>query len=157
MKFLIMYWAMFFAMNFGPGFDAKQVYQALEGDSMEKIQAALKVLGQEPDTPKNRAYIGALTAKEAGLLKGVGDKVRAFKTGAEMLETEIKNDPTQVEFRFLRLAIQEESPAILGYKDNIEEDKAMIVDYYSKLPSTLRKQIKHYAATSEYLTVDDLR
>ncbi|MCV9389436.1 hypothetical protein [Reichenbachiella ulvae] len=135
---------------------SKLVYKALYSGSLEDIEVALSKLNSEEDSPLIRAYKAALYAKEADKLKGVADKVQAFKKGAMMLEEEIKAYPDNVEFRFLRLAIQEKSPAILGYQDNIEEDKQKIIENYSSLDGRLKKQISQFATRSKYLKPEDL-
>jgi len=58
--------------------------------------------------------------KKAGLVAGVGNKLKVFKTGLQELEASIKQDNTNAEYRFMRLMIQENAPGILGYKKEIK-------------------------------------
>lgn len=135
---------------------SKLVYQALYSGDLEDIKKALAKLDRAEESSLIRAYKAALYAKEAGQLKGVADKVQAFKKGATMLEAEIEAYPNNIEYRFLRLAIQEKSPAILGYNENIEEDKQKIIENYSSQEGRLKKQISQFATRSKYLKPEDL-
>ncbi len=74
------------------------------------------------------AYQGALYMKKADFVKGVKDKIKTFKKGAQILEDEIAKKPSNAEFRFLRLAVQEHAPRILKYNKNINEDKKAVID-----------------------------
>jgi len=53
-------------------------------------------------------------------------KWKCFKKGKENLEKLIVANKENVELRFLRLTIQENLPALLGYSDNKKEDKEFI-------------------------------
>lgn len=66
-------------------------------------------------------------------------KLKTFNEGKEILESAINSDSMNVELRFLRLSIQNNSPTFLGYMKNIEEDKT----YLSRcLPSIKDEQLK---------------
>lgn len=153
---IILYLLLLFPV-YSPSDYSKMVYQALYSGSLEEIKSALETLDKQGDDSQIRAYKGALLSKEADKLKSVADKVKAFKKGALMLEAEIEAFPDNVEYRFLRFAIQENSPAILGYHDNLEEDKKMIIDGYANLDNKLRKQISRYASKSEKLRPEELK
>ncbi|UXP32547.1 hypothetical protein N6H18_00965 [Reichenbachiella agarivorans] len=156
MKIFLTYILVFSSLVSSTMDNTKLVYQALAGDSLESLEKALHELSKQKETSLIRAYQGALIAKEAEYQKGVGDKVKSFKKGATMLEAEIEANPEEVEYRFLRLAIQEQSPGILGYKDNMEEDKKIIIDNYLSLKPALKKQIALYAKKSSVISSDDL-
>lgn len=59
---------------------------------------------------------------ESSLIK----KGRYFSSGREILEETIAKDPTNIELIFLRYTIQYNVPSILGYKGNLEEDRAKL-------------------------------
>ncbi|MBU2912508.1 MULTISPECIES: hypothetical protein [Reichenbachiella] len=156
MKILLVIFATSMLISTPVRIDSKIVYKALSGDSMELVTTALAKLEKESESAEVRAYTGALLTKKASFVKGVADKVKAFKEGATMLEEEIEADGANIEFRFLRLAVQEKSPGILGYKDNMDEDKKMILENYSDLSASLRKQIANYAQSSEFMPSSEL-
>lgn len=88
-----------------------------------------------------------LTARHAKTIKAKKD---GFKKGATNLEAIIANDPNNIESRFIRLSIQENSPKILKYNTNIEEDKLLIIKQFSNIKSkTLQKHIKDYVLESK--------
>ena len=54
------------------------------------------------------------------------DKLKSFGEGKEQLEKVISQYPEDIELRFLRFCVQNDTPAILDYKQNLEEDKQFI-------------------------------
>ncbi|MCE2928165.1 MAG: hypothetical protein LW817_00865 [Candidatus Caenarcaniphilales bacterium] len=53
-------------------------------------------------------------------------KYRKFSQGRKSLEAAIKSEPNNLEYRYLRLAMQLNVPKILAYRDSIEEDTDML-------------------------------
>lgn len=137
--------------------DKNSYYKALSAGEEEAIDQALAKLETEKATSKVNAYKGALTMKKAGFVKGVGGKVKTFKKGAHLLEDEIKSNPGNTEFRFLRLTVQEHAPGILKYNKEIDEDKQAIVSGYAKLDPELKNVIADYAKDSKVLKASDLK
>ena len=79
------------------------------------------------------AYKGAIATLKAKFAKGIRDKKRFFKEGAELLDFAITSEPKNIEIRCLRLGVQENSPKIVGYKKNIEEDKQYLLDHFASV------------------------
>ncbi len=133
------------------------VYKALKGDSVESVDYALNALQKESmDEPVIRAYKGALLMKKAGLINGPLNKLDMFKEGHKILEKEIQSDPKNTEYRFLRLTIQENAPKILGYNENLDEDKLFIGQHYHSMSLEMKLHIKEYASRSTILNQSDL-
>lgn len=63
---------------------------------------------------------------KAKFVKGVKNKKRFFKQGVLLLEKQIERQPENIELRFIRLSIQENSPKRLKYKKKISVDKSFI-------------------------------
>ncbi|WP_353720881.1 hypothetical protein [Dyadobacter sp. 676] len=137
--------------------DKETYYKALSSGQEESIDKMLARLETEKATPKLNAYKGALTMKKAGFVKGVGEKVKTFKKGVHLLEDEIKNNPGNTEFRFLRLTVQEHAPGILKYNKEIDADKQAVVSGYDKLDADLKNVIADYAKDSKVLKESDLK
>ena len=137
--------------------DKEVFYKALSSGQEDSIDRALARLQTEKSSPKVNAYKGALTMKKAGFVKGVGGKVKTFKKGAELLEDEIKSNPDNTEFRFLRLTVQEHAPGILKYNKEIDADKQAVVSGYDKLDADLKTVIADYAKDSKVLKGSDLK
>lgn len=132
-------------------------YKALSSGEEASIDKVLAKLENEKSSSKVNAYKGALTMKKAGFVKGVGGKVKTFKRGASLLEDEIKSNPGNTEFRFLRLTVQEHAPGILKYNKEIDADKQAVVSGYDKLDADLKNVIADYAKDSKVLKESDLK
>ncbi len=137
--------------------DKFSFYKAFQSNSQEKIESKLSGLAKVRQSNSRDAYIGALTMKHSQFEATSKEKIAVFKEGRNLLETAIKKDPKNAEYRFLRFAIQENAPKILKYKMNMEEDKNMIISNYKSLDPTLRKIIKEYAKQSANLPSERLK
>ncbi len=132
-------------------------YSAVSGDSVEQVDQAIEKLEKIKKTPIVKAYIGALYIKKAGFLKVPKEKLDVFKQGQELLDNEIQLQPNNVEMRFVRLMMQEQTPKVLNYKNNINEDKKKIVQNFGKIDSELQAIIRDYAKTSKILKPEELK
>lgn len=133
-----------------------QFFKAFSSGNTEQIDQVLEIL-EGADGTMARAYEGALLMKKADLIKGPGMKLKMFKKGHEIFESELAADPENAELRFIRLCIQENAPKVLKYRDAIEEDKALVVKSFASLPADVRKHILDYAESSDVLTPDELK
>ncbi|MCF2487291.1 hypothetical protein [Dyadobacter sp. CY347] len=137
--------------------DKKAFYKALSSGQEAAIDQALADLEKEKTSSLTNAYKGALTMKKAGFEKGVKVKVKTFKKGAFMLEDEIKSNPGNAEYRFLRLAVQEHAPKVLKYNKQLDEDKRAVIAGYGKLNNDLKSIVSNYAKDSKVLKETDLK
>ena len=157
MKILILFITLSLFASSGSAIDKGTYYKTLSSNNESEIDKALKVLAQEDETAINKAYRGALISKKADFASFPADKLKLFKRGVTMIEDAIEKAPENIEFRFLRLVIQENSPGFVGYKDNIEEDKNLIYKHFSRLEKSIQTAIKDYAKNSEFLAIDKLK
>lgn len=132
-------------------------YQVLASDDQEALEALIEGLEKENTNDFERAFLATALMKKADLLKKPKDKLQTFKKGALMLEELIALNPDNIEFRFLRLMIQENAPKITKYNTNIEEDLQAISSQFSDLEKVLQKHILAYAEQSEILKSDKLK
>ncbi len=73
------------------------------------------------------------------------DKLDAFNEGREELDDCIEKYPENLELRYLRLAVQINAPGILGYDENIEEDKLTLLNNLASCDDVdLKKRIASY-------------
>ena len=135
----------------GFSIDKNSFYKVLSSNSETEITNKLQQLEKEKTSSLILAYKGALIAKKASFEKKATQKIKLFKTGVTLLETEITKSPKKIEFRFLRLAIQENCPKILKYNQHIKNDVAVITAGYPKLNKELKKIILDYAKSSKTL------
>ncbi|MGO3181408.1 MAG: hypothetical protein ACTIJ9_01105 [Aequorivita sp.] len=102
------------------------------------------------NNPTLSAYKGAALTLKAKYSKSKKEKKEFFKEGVSLIEEAVKADASNLEVRYLRLSVQENSPKFLGYHKNIEEDKELILDNYTKLSSNeLKEIIKDYVLKSD--------
>jgi len=125
-------------------------YKAMESNDQTLVDAQISVLNLASSNLKN-AFLGAMTMKKAGIGGNPFYKLYLFKKGHELLEDAIKESPNNIEFRFLRLMIQENAPGFLGYNDSEETDSEYIRNAYKSLPENLQKAISDYNKTSKVL------
>ncbi|RLD81390.1 MAG: hypothetical protein DRJ07_09325 [Bacteroidetes bacterium] len=99
------------------------------------------------------AYKGAAIALAARYLKGAKQKSETFKSGVELVEFAIDKKPLDLEVRFVRLSIQQNSPKFLGYNKEIEGDKNYILTNYNTIRSKeFKKYLGSYILESGFFT-----
>lgn len=74
-----------------------------------------------------QAYVLALEMKAAEYTILPWKKLNIFNSKKDELNTLIKDNPDNIHLRYIRLFLQENTPKILGYTDNIEEDKSFLI------------------------------
>ncbi|HOZ84951.1 MAG TPA: hypothetical protein PK191_05640 [Niabella sp.] len=131
-------------------FQKKGVYEAMESSKISIIDAQIKKV-QSSSLDEKTAYEGALLMRKAGLVAVPAKKLSFFKQGHKMLESAIAANRANLEYRFLRLMIQENAPKSLGYYKSQTEDSRLIATGYKSLSSTLKSQILDYSKKSKSL------
>lgn len=144
-----------FAQNHIPGFERNAYYAALSSNELPAVEKQLDIILRSKPGQKE-AFEGALQMKRAALIKGAANKLKEFKAGREKLENMIAKDPDNVEFRFLRLIIQEKAPKMLHYDQEINKDHQFIIAHFTAIPESLQKAIRAYSRLSNVLLPGDL-
>ena len=101
----------------------------------------LEALEKHADSPIERGYEAAYHMFMAKHTSNPLKKMGYFKSGKNMLEKEIANNPENVELRYIRLCIQYYTPSFLGYKGHINEDKLYLRDNLYKLSDKHTKEL----------------
>lgn len=102
------------------------------------------------------AYKGASIALKARDSKKLKDKKEGFIEGVSFIEYAIEKEPNNIESRFIRLGIQENTPKLLKYKDDIEGDKLFIMKQFPNISSSdLKSHIKDYILQSDIFTSEE--
>ncbi len=130
-------------------------YKAFSSSDTILINNQLKVVLNSKFAEKE-AYMGALLMKKAGLLNSIKDKSNLFKKGKQLLENAISKEKQNAEYRFLRIAIQENCPLILMYNKNIDEDKQIVKQYFNILETEIKNAITDYCKTSNVIKLNEL-
>lgn len=102
------------------------------------------------DKPVLLGYKGAGIALKGRYAKKIKSKKQFFIEGVTLLEYALKKAPNNIELRFIRFGIQENTPKLLKYRGKIEEDKSYILSHYKMVKSSnLKKHIKAYVLQSK--------
>ncbi|WP_426481482.1 hypothetical protein [Chryseobacterium sp. R2ACT005] len=111
------------------------------------IETAEKQSGSDAVTV---GYKAAAKIMEAKVVKS--NRKSLVKTGATSLEAVIKSNPSNAELRLIRMSVQENIPKIVGYRGSLKDDKAFLLNNYSKQNTALKSYIKRFAMQSKTIT-----
>ena len=101
------------------------------------------------------AYKGASIALKAKFACDRKTKKVLFTKGIQILEKALKADPNNAEIRLIRLSIQENTPKILNYKGNIQEDKQLILTTFDKQNKSLKEHLLTFINQSKSFTAQE--
>ena len=141
------------------GSTIKQVREAFQGaeKTLENAKAFNQLMSKKLDIDDNLkiAYYGAsetMMAKHGG---SIAERVALFKSGKKYIEIAVKNSPSNIEIRLVRLMIQHNAPSILGYHSDIEKDKAFIIKHFHSASTGLKAYIKSIAKGTDVFSSDE--
>lgn len=100
-----------------------------------------------------KGYKAAAQIMEAKIAKQ--NRKALVKSGATNLESIIKANPNNIELRLIRMSVQENIPKIVGYRGSLKDDKAFILNNYSKQNTALKNYIKNFAAQSKTISAEE--
>lgn len=135
-------------------FNKAAFYNVMDTSTVAAIDAELEAV-KAGSLTDSQGYEGALLMRKAAKVSGLKKKLDLFKAGRIKLETAIIAYPDNVEFRFLRLAIEENAPKIVKYHNDIEKDKLMVLKNYKTLAPVVQHAIMAYAKKSKVLHESD--
>ena len=138
----------FFLAPFAKGDDLLEVrkayYLAVDNEESLKAFETMLINFNNPDNTI-LGYIGMsfmLKAKYAWL---PNDKWDYFNKGKKFLESAISKDPNNIELKFMRFCIQNNTPSFLRYNKNLEKDKWDIFKSFSGIvDDDLKLRISNY-------------
>jgi len=158
MKFLILFLSVFCLNTQSLNFDAVRTAYKEAAQDKTKVEAFHKSMSRvtKKDNPVLIAYKGASIALLAKQATSIKDKKEGFIDGVSLLEYAIEKSPNNIEVRFVRLSIQENSPKLLKYKGNLEEDKQFLLAQFKNIKfSHLKNHIKDYISQSKVFTDEE--
>ncbi len=123
--------------------DLEYVRQHYAKASTDKntCEALLTALGQTEASSVHLAYLGAFQTIWAKHVLNPFRKLSTFRLGKKSIEKAVQQSPESVEIRFVRLSIQQNCPAFLGYRQHIEEDKTFIQKQLNTIRSVSLKKM----------------
>jgi len=125
-------------------------YKAYADNSLFSVDNIISMI-YDSSFREKEAYMGVLLMRKAGIVGNPMDKLSLFKQGHEKMEHAIQIDPSNAEYRFLRITIQENAPSMLGYNKNLDEDATIVHARYETLPQEVREAIADYSLKSKVL------
>lgn len=118
-----------------------QYPEAVESSAITaKMDAELSKV-ENAGKPVLLAYKGAVLTLKAKFSKKKSEKKEFFKEGVGFIESAVSADGSNIEIRYIRLSVQENSPRFLGYHKNMEEDKKFILKHFNSISSVELKDI----------------
>jgi hypothetical protein len=135
-------------------FDKAAFYSVMKSGDQAAIENEMDAIKDAPANERD-GYTGALLMKKADLQKKAKDKLKYFKEGRIKLETALAADNSNIEFHFLRLAIEEHAPRIVKYRADIEKDKALVIKNFRDQPPAVQHAILDYCSRSKVLHKED--
>jgi len=135
-------------------FNKAAFYTAMASQEATEVNRQLEVL-RETSAAEKLAYEGALLMKKAGLVSKPKEKLNLFKSGRSKLEAAIKDEDANIEFRFLRLIVQERSPKIVRYKGDIKTDAELVRQSFKDLPPVVQQAVRDFSKVSKSLSPGD--
>ena len=106
--------------------------------------------------PSLMAYRGAALIIQGKYLPKLEDKKKSIKAGVALLDGAVSKDPQNIEIRSIRMGVQENTPKIVKYRGNIEEDKAFILKNYSEISSApLKVFVEGYIRNSKTFSAEE--
>lgn len=152
----VLLFVVFFSFAASAEIDKAHFFEVFGSSSSSKITAERVKLEKMKQTDEVKAYLGAILMKEAKFKSSAMSKLSQFTKGRKLLEIQIANNSSSVEFRVLRLMIQENCPSILGYSDNISKDAEYITKKFSSLEKSIQTVVLSYAKKSDALSASKL-
>jgi hypothetical protein len=129
----------------------KSIYSDLSSESESTINNQIKSLKKLSSTSEVRAFTGVFIMKSAQFEFAPWSKWNTFSKGKLMLEKEIYANSSNVEFRFLRLMIQENVPSVVMYSSDIDADAKIVKKNYKTLDKETQEFILKYSKKSDAL------
>lgn len=123
-----------------------------------KCREFIKDLSDIPETNYLlRSYRGAANIVMAKFLSSPNKRLQYFLKGKEDLDLGVEKMPTNVEIRYLRFRIQENTPAMLMYDDNDEDLPVLVARINEVKDPDYREKIRNFVLSSGKCTEEQER
>lgn len=103
----------------------------------ETCKAMIQELQSSTNQPIYLGYLGAYQAVWANHVMSPITKLKTFNQGKDNIEKAIREDENNVELRYIRLSIQKNIPAILGYRSMIQNDTDFLKAHKKNITSNI--------------------
>ena len=157
MRFLLFFIGLFFLSIHLNISDVRMNYKEAVSskESANSFKESLKSVTKKDDK-RLVAYKGAAITLAARYQKTAKEKSTTFKNGVEWVEYAISKKPLDLEVRFVRLSIQQNSPKFLGYNKEKENDKKYILTNFNTIKSTeFKEYLRSYILDSKKFSEEE--
>ncbi len=117
--------------------DVRKNYSKMASNEKLCKSAIVNLKEAKDNSATHLGYLGGLQTIWANHVFSPISKFNTFNKGKKNIEKAIKNEPDNVELRFIRLSVQKNAPSFLGYKSNIKEDIQFIKNNHSQIKSDI--------------------
>ena len=131
--------------------DRKSFFKSISSEDQASLKLEQEKLSKLADSDDKRAFLATVIMKDSQFMPTVKGKWDKFSLGKNTLEKEIKANPSNAEYRFLRLLIQENAPKVVRYGGNVNLDAQFIAKNLSSINTVTKKIIQDYAKKSPAL------
>ncbi len=123
-----------------------------------QVKLNLLLLNIKPESYLLSGYKGANIMIGASYVFNPISKLNKFNKGRKLVEDAIKNEPNNLELRYLRFTLQTNLPRFLGYTNQINRDKIFMINQLGVLKDLdLRFRIVTYLLASSWCNESDLK
>lgn len=135
---LYSFFLIFTVKSFGFSMDLDYIRNHYEQATSYKKVCKEIISGLEKSAPTSvhLAYLGALQTIWANHVVNPFSKLSTFNKGKATIAKAIMMDSNNVEIRLIRLSVQKNCPAFLGYNKNIREDEEFLKRNREQINST---------------------
>jgi len=137
------------------GVDIKMLRDLLNESSKNGKAAELLFKQTKCFNEKNEPLLIGFKAMSEFMLcnyvSNVFSKLNHFNTGKRLLEESIKKEPKNPELIYFRFTTQTNVPSLLGYSNNIKEDKVFLINYLKDNFYNTNKDVDLYNQIKSYL------
>lgn len=107
------------------------------------------------------AYKGAVLSLMAKHARNPYTKLQYLDKASKVLNEAVKQEPANIESRYLRLSVELSVPAYLGYNQHVEEDKRVIAESiiaktYAEIDHKTLKNIASFVVKNAKLDADTI-
>lgn len=123
--------------------DLRNKYTDVVADS-ELCKDLIDNLSDKKDlSSTEKAYLGAIQTIWANHTKSPISKWKTFQRGKDNIEAAVKASPNNIEIRMLRYSVQSNCPKFLNYYEEMDADKAYILENKAQIKSPALLKMYH--------------
>lgn len=137
MHLLLTFWALFYSVFAGQELNIPALrqlfYEARESE--KKADLLFKQVGNYGGKDGLLiAYKAGAYALKAKYGANPINKIKHVKKSQQYFSLAVQRDPQNLEIRFMRYAVEVQTPGVLGYSEHLAEDKKMLLDGLRNFP-----------------------